>query len=831
MPPKQLKHKAHPLLLVKRSGESSKHLDIPESRPETCDHCHKNFKNVQKHWAKNQRCFELERAAFNSRAANHWRRTKLHRSSPSPREHTPSPTRDDHSNITIHDYVDHDGDIELLDGDILATENVLDPRLVANDYIEGPTEFYDGNIDSDTESRSESPSFEEPLEDIIRPAGQNAPHHNESTIPTPILRPDNDGFHPGCVRHFPPHRRAGAPVPESPDRPPEKYETPYDTWHREWKDRHPNITPDWAPFSSAIDWYLAQWLMESRIGKGQIDRLLQISGVRYPIATNHFGLTSISKMQFKDQLHLSYGNARELYSLIDSIPSRGKFRKTTLLLPGYEEVGPIEVWHRPLKEVVQSILAQPDLAPHMLWAPEMRYSGDTFDEQYRQFGEVNTTDHWWEEQANSPDGSTICPLIISMDETCLTDFGGDQVVYPVTVAPAIVPGPIRARMSSMARQLVGYIPTDDPVGIIGPKEDTSHWNLAVHHASLKMMFSPAREAMKGPGWPTVCGDGFLRLIIPTFPSFLTDFPEQGTFTACRGCGTCDIPDNEMGMQKIGNIRDPAETLNHLHIAGNILGVGDVEQYLKEHRLKYVFRPWWEGMTRCNPHLACMPDLLHQVWQGLIKHLTVWIIVIVGKVEVDARVRRLAPCHGSRHFKNGITGLAQISGREHRQIATFLLAIVQGVPGLSAPDQVDLSSATRALIDFAYLAEYRQHDEDTLAEMKNRLDMWDKHKEVFIRLTWRDNLDLPKLHGFQHYIDSIRRVGSLKYLSTDESEKAHIYVAKRPFESSNKREPKGQMVTIYDRWDKVRLHANWMQHLRWVECCEHCMKTPLYKFPI
>lgn len=489
-----------------------------------------------------------------------------------------------------------------------------------------------------------------------------------------------------------------------------------------------------------------------------------------------------------------------------------------MLLPGYEEVGALVVWHRPIKEVVQSILAQPNLAPHMLWAPEMRYSGDTYDDRFRQFGEVNTTDHWWEEQANSPVGSTICPLLCNTDETCLTEFSGEQVVYPFTIAPAIVPGPIRARTSSMARQLIAYIPTDDPVGLIGPKDDASHFNMAVHHAVLKMIFAPVTEAMKGPGWPTICGDGYLRNIIPTLPSYPADFPEQGLFTACKGCGVCDIPDDEMGTSKIGNIRDPATTLNHLHIAGNILGRGDAEKYLTDHRLKYIFRPWWEGMERCNPHLACTPDVLHQIWQGIIKHLTKWIIVIIGEVEVDARVQRFARCHGSRYFKSGISGLIQLSGREHRQIATFLLAIVQGVPGLSVKDQFDLSSATRALIDFAYLAEYRQHDEDTLGEMQSSLNMWDKYKDVFIRLTWRDDLNLPKVHGIQHYIPSIRRVGSLKYLSTDDSEKSHIYVAKRPFESSNKRDPKGQMVTIYDRWDKIRLHGNWIQHLQWLEDC-------------
>lgn len=421
----------------------------------------------------------------------------------------------------------------------------------------------------------------------------------------------------------------------------------------------------------------------------------------------------------------------------------------------------------------------------MLWAPEMHYSGETFDDQYRQFGEMNTGNHWWIEQLSSPDGSTICPLIFSTDKTTLTDIAGDQVCYPLSVAPAVVPGPIRARPSSMARQLIAYIPTDDPVGLIGPQDDSSHWNLAVHHASMKMIMEEVKVAMSSSGWPTVCGDGYLRSIIPTLPSYPADYPEQGTVTCCKGCPVCDIPDNEMGQPKIGNIRNQEETLNHLHIAGNMWGAQDAEEYLKSHRLKYVFRPWWEGMTRCNIHLASTPDLLHQIWQGIIKHLTKWVRLILGDVEFDARVRRLAPCHGSRHFERGISFLSQISGREHRQIGSLLLAIVQGVPNLSRQDQIDLSTATRSIIDFSFFAQYKQHDESTLEEMQQRLDMWENHKDVFIRLTYREDFNFPKMHGMQHYIDAIRRVGSLKYLSTDESEASHIPFAKKPFEASNK----------------------------------------------
>lgn len=37
---------------------------------------------------------------------------------------------------------------------------------------------------------------------------------------------------------------------------------------------------EWAPFRSKLDWEIAKWAIEEGIGKGSIDRLLKIPGVR-----------------------------------------------------------------------------------------------------------------------------------------------------------------------------------------------------------------------------------------------------------------------------------------------------------------------------------------------------------------------------------------------------------------------------------------------------------------------------------------------------------------------------------------------------------------------
>lgn len=85
--------------------------------------------------------------------------------------------------------------------------------------------------------------------------------------------PDLAEFLPGTIRYFDPSHRAGQPMTA------EKFETPYDSWHKEWKAAHPDQDDTWAPFYTAMEWYLAKWLKECRISHAATDKLLMIPKV------------------------------------------------------------------------------------------------------------------------------------------------------------------------------------------------------------------------------------------------------------------------------------------------------------------------------------------------------------------------------------------------------------------------------------------------------------------------------------------------------------------------------------------------------------------------
>ncbi|KAG2046152.1 hypothetical protein BDR06DRAFT_858105, partial [Suillus hirtellus] len=73
----------------------------------------------------------------------------------------------------------------------------------------------------------------------------------------------------------------------------------------------------------------------------------------------------------------------------------------------------------------------------------------------------------------------------------------------------------------------------------------------------------------------------------------------------------------------------------------------------------------------------------------------------------------------------------------------------------------------------YLAQYPTHDDTTLQYMQKALEDFHQHKEVIINLGVRDNLDIPKFHSLQHYLENIKNFGTTDNYNTEMFERFHI----------------------------------------------------------
>jgi hypothetical protein len=210
----------------------------------------------------------------------------------------------------------------------------------------------------------------------------------------------------------------------------------------------------------------------------------------------------------------------------------------------------------------------------------------------------------------------------------------------------------------------------------------------------------------------------------------------------------------------------------------------------------VFDPFWKGFPHTDIHRIMAPDVLHQLYQGVFKHVIGWCQSVVREKELDCRIQTLPHTQGLRHFKTGITNMNQISGSERKDMAKVLLGCLVGI---MAPQGI---KAVKALLDFIYLAQYPNHDTETLKYMQDALDTFHQHKKYFINVGCHPDLNIPKLHSLLHYIDSIKLFGTTDNYNTEMFERLHINFAKEGWRASNHRNEFPQMIQWLSRQEKM-----------------------------
>ena len=308
------------------------------------------------------------------------------------------------------------------------------------------------------------------------------------------------------------------------------------------------------------------------------------------------------------------------------------------------------------------------------------------------------------------------------------------------------------------------------------------------------------------------GDGIWRWCHPIFTIFIGDYPEQ-TLVTCTfngWCPKCTVPAGQLGEHHCYPPRDLNKALDAYGLAD-----GNVRRFhaaCKGMDIKAVYKPFWEPLPLVNVYISITPDILHQLLQGIMKHLIKWISSTgaFGPAEVNARCRIIPPNHGITLFPKGITFPSHVSGHEHKAICSILLGLVVN---LALPDGQALSrvlGAMRALLDFLYLAQLPSHTTSTLRRLEESLGRFHDNKEVFIDLSIRQQFNLPKLHSLQHYQSSIALFGTTDNYNTKQSERLHINFTKDAYRATNHKDEYAQMTVWLERKEKVSQHANLIQ---------------------
>jgi hypothetical protein len=426
-------------------------------------------------------------------------------------------------------------------------------------------------------------------------------------------------------------------------------------------------------------------------------------------------------------------------------------------------------------------------------------------------------------------GATIVPILISSDKTQLTLFR-NKSAYPLYLTIGNIPKEIRRKPSFRAYVLLAYLPTTRSFKVLyffvriltiflrleSVTNQARRRRLLtnLYHSCLRKILQPL-ESAGCSGIYMTSGDGRTRRNHPILASFIGDYPEQILTTgALTGeCPSCVIPRTKLGDYDA----DRPRQLRDLNAILTALDTFDDDpagflQTCSKAGIKPIINPFWKDLPYAHIFRSITPDVLHQLYQGIVKHVIGWVVEAFGAEEIDARCRRMPPNHNIRHFMKGISSLSRVSGKEHEQMCHILLGLVidTRLPGGESP--IRLVSAVRALLDFLYLAQYPIHTDETLELLEDALSRFHENKEIFVDLGIRDGFNLPKLHFASHYVRLIKLYGTTDNCNTEYTERLHIDLAKDAYHATNCKDEFTQMTIWLERKEKIHRHED---HVKWI----------------
>ena len=403
---------------------------------------------------------------------------------------------------------------------------------------------------------------------------------------------------------------------------------------------------------------------------------------------------------------------------------------------------------------------------------------------------------------------TVLGTILSSDKTTISTMTGDQTAHPLLISLANIKADYRAKSSHHAFLLLALLPV--PKFISTDKSIRGVLENRLLHACLDFILDPLKKVAT---WGKMMSDpyGSLCFCYTSLAGYIVDTPEAAMLAGVAGKTS---PVTIASHKQFGDpFRHPprtsSKTLSQLLMIKNRVDPNnDIKAYLteaKKFRLNGVDKPFWRDWPLAEPSLFLTPEPLHHFNKEFYDHDLKWCIRMLGQQEIDFRFSVLQPHIGFRHFSGGISKLKQVTGREHRNIQRYLVAVISG----AAPR--DFLIAIRAKMDFRYLAQAPEVDDIMCAKMEAALKEFHDHKSAILEAKVRVgkgshpilNWHIPKLELMQSVVPNIKANGAAINWTADHTEHAHIEVVKEPAESGNNQKYEEQICRHLDRSDKCR----------------------------
>lgn len=385
---------------------------------------------------------------------------------------------------------------------------------------------------------------------------------------------------------------------------------------------------------------------------------------------------------------------------------------------------------------------------------------------------------------------------------------GDRVAHPLLISLANILGHIRMKSSHNAFTLLALLPV---VKFLHPSRSVrSTLSNRLTHACLDFILQPLKI---GAAIGLMMSDplGYLRYCFTPCAAYMVDTEEAIMLASVAG-KTSHLTlasYKEFGDACQHPPRTGALTITQRHLIRSAVDPdADLAAYAREamkYRLNGVDKVFWRDWPGADPSTFLTTEPLHQWHKMFWDHDAKWCIRAVGSAEIDFRFAIIPHRVGFRQFREGISKLKQVTGREHRDVQRYIVAVIAG----AVPK--DFLVSIRSLADFRYLGQAPTVTDTHCADITHTLAKFHAHKQAILDADARvgkgnkpiDNFYIPKLELMQSVVSNIRANGAIHQWSTDVTEHAHVTEIKQPAKSGNNQNYDSQICRTLDRMDKIR----------------------------
>ena len=385
---------------------------------------------------------------------------------------------------------------------------------------------------------------------------------------------------------------------------------------------------------------------------------------------------------------------------------------------------------------------------------------------------------------------------------------GGREAHPLLISLANIAMEFRNKASNNSFLLLALLPI--PKFTHKKKRICGMLEARLYHQCLDIVLAPLKAAAQlGVMLSDLVGN--LRWCFTPLASFIVDTPES-QLIACVGGKTSSV--TMANYEQFGDdFRHPSRTgsitlhtINKVHSLTTALeSVEKYEKAAKSYHLNGVQLPFWRDWSlSSDPSMFLTSEPLHHWHKQFWDHDVKWCINILGAAEIDFRFSVLHNRTGYRHFKEGISKLKQVTGREQRDIQCYIIVVIAD----AVPPRFIV--AIRALLDFRYLAQSPRIGEEVCQRTSGALSLFHQHKQAILDAGARrgkkgtiNNWYIPKLEFLQSVVPNIQLNRVASQWSADFTEHAHITLVKEPVRSGNNQAHESQICRYLDRLEKVR----------------------------